>query len=167
MAMTDMQYDNIFLNQALNNHNDGVHYDFDQLSDLAFLESHAVAWPIPVHSASSDDIEHIYIELHKWVDQAVAKISVHTPPQLDQIREQNRKLIDKLTTRESKITGDATAVVFGPKSRVSSATSTSDFGGVRNSIKKRRVSQKTRPNPQRASVSSVSPFNFNAKNICV
>ncbi|KAI1110475.1 hypothetical protein F5Y14DRAFT_428890 [Nemania sp. NC0429] len=55
--------------------------------------------------ANLDDIEHTYKELHQSVDEVVAKIMGQTPPQLDQIRQQNRKLIEKLLTLEVAITG--------------------------------------------------------------
>ncbi|KAF2690138.1 hypothetical protein K458DRAFT_399516 [Lentithecium fluviatile CBS 122367] len=156
MDMTDIESDNFLINQPLN-YNDDIHHDFDQWSGVAILESHTAARPAPVNSTCSDDIEHIYTELHKCVDQAVAKISVHTPPQLDQIREQNRKLIDKLTTLESKITWDATAVVLGSGSRVCQSASAPDLDPVCSGRKKRRVSQSTGPKNGSALVLSAAP----------
>lgn len=99
--MTDIEFDN-FLNlgyQPLSYHNEDVHQAFNQYSVAS--ESHVNYF---------DDIEHIYTGLHKSVDQMVAQTSVRTPPRLDQIREQNRRRIDKLITLEASITDDATTV---------------------------------------------------------
>lgn len=120
--MTDIEFDDFLNYQPLSYYDDDIHQGFDLWSGETFLESHAAARPVPFHAKSLDDIEHIYTELHKGVDQVISKISVRTPPRLDQIKEQNRKLIDKLTTLESAITGDATAVVLGSGSPVCPST---------------------------------------------
>lgn len=156
--MTDIEFDN-FLDldsRPLSYHDQEIHHAFDQCSGAAFLESHANRF---------DDFEHIYTGLHKSVDQLLAQISVRTPLRLDQIREQNRRLIDKLTALESVITGDATAVhvVLGSGSRVCPSASAPDVDRVRSGSKRRRVSQSNGTGPGTASASipntpNVSPF---------
>ncbi|KAK3166774.1 hypothetical protein OEA41_009899 [Lepraria neglecta] len=146
--MTDIEFDN-FLDldyRPLSYHDEEIHHAFDQCSGAAFLESYASCF---------DDIEHIYTGLHKSVDQVVAQISVRRPPRLDQVREQNRRLIDKLTTLESAITGDATAVhvVLGSGSRVCPSASAPDVDRVRSGSKRRRVSQSNGTGPGTASAS--------------
>jgi hypothetical protein len=156
--MTDIEHVNFLDYQPLTYHDEDIHHDFDQWSGAVFLESQAAA---PIHTNYLDDIEHIYTGLHKCVDQVVAKISVRTPPRLDQIREQNRKLIDKLTTLECAITGDATAVVIGSGSPVCPPASASDLNRVRSGGKRKRVSQSVHSgtaSPSVPNTPSVSPL---------
>lgn len=156
--MTDIEVENFLNYQPLNLDDENIHHGFNQWSGAAFLESHVAA---PVHANNSDDIEHIYIGLHKCIDQVVAKITVRTPPRLHQIREQNRKLIDKLTTLESAITEDATAIALSSGSRTCPTASALNLARVRSGGKRRRVSQSTGPQTASASIQdtpSVSPF---------
>ncbi|OCK75373.1 hypothetical protein K432DRAFT_308682 [Lepidopterella palustris CBS 459.81] len=155
-----MEFNNFLDYQPLSDHNEDIHHVLDQWSRAAFLESHVAT---PIHANCLDDIEHIYAGLHKCVDQVVAKISVRTPPRLDQIREQNRKLIDKLTTVECTITGDTTAVILGSGSPVRPSAPAPDLARVRSGCKRRRVSQSTGPGTESASIPntrSVSPFSM-------
>ncbi|KAH6635856.1 hypothetical protein F5144DRAFT_487778 [Chaetomium tenue] len=117
VAMSDMmldQFRGVLGNQPLNQqhpHEEAIYYDLNLLSGGEASEPYATAvtttsttfpdWP--------DDIENIYTGLHRCVDQVVATISVRGPPRLDQIKEQNRKVIDKLRTLESAITGNTAA----------------------------------------------------------
>ena len=111
--------------QTLTFPNENITRTLDHCSGAAILES------VPNHK---DDIEHIYTSLHKSVDQVLAQISVRTPAQLDQVREQNRRLIDKLTTLEGPITGDPTATSFAPNLPstifLSASTNTSGSGNA-------------------------------------
>lgn len=153
-----MQFDNVLINESFDGHSGGEYDNFDQLPGMAFVGAHVVDWSPSVHPAIPDNIEHIYSELHKWVDEAVAKVSVHKPPQLERILEQNRRLIDKLTTLESTITGGETAVDVGTEIRMSPATVIpSNVSRARSGVTKRRASQ-ARPGYRNRSVSSVSIF---------
>ncbi|KAL2018246.1 hypothetical protein VTK56DRAFT_1153 [Thermocarpiscus australiensis] len=157
--MADIVFDDfrVFGHPPLSCHDRNIYSgDFDQWSGTTFPESHATA---PIDADCLDnDIELLYTGLHKCVDQVVAAISVRTPPpRLDRIREQNRKVIDKLRTLESVISGDAEAVVFDSGSpayaSASASASASDTDRVRSGRgKRRRVSLPTNNIP------SVSPI---------
>lgn len=151
LDMTEMEFDDYLNYQSLSYYDQAIHQGFDQWSGIAFVESHAAAPPATTYTNGLDDIEHTYTELHKSVDQVVEKLSVHTPPRLDQIREQNRKLIDKLTTLEGAMT-DARVVVLGSGSHVSPSASEPELDQVPSAGKRRRVSQYTTP---RAASSSI------------
>lgn len=138
--MTDIEFDNFLDYQSLGYQDEDIQQGYDQWPGTSFLESYAAA---PIDASSWDDIEHIYTGLHKSVDQVVAQISARTPPRLDQIREQNRKLIDKLKTLDSTITGDPRDVVPDSESRAYSSASTSDSNLVSSGGKRRRVSHAT------------------------
>lgn len=58
-------------------------------------------------------IENLYTELHKQVDQVVAALSERSPVWLGQIREQNSRLIDKLTSLENAIQIEEAHYDFG------------------------------------------------------
>ncbi|KAI0387435.1 hypothetical protein F5Y04DRAFT_286582 [Hypomontagnella monticulosa] len=143
-----MEFNNNFLDyQSSDYQGDDIHYVLNQWPGTAYPESYAAA---PVHATPSDDIEDIYVGLHKCVDQVVQKISVHAPPRLDQIREQNRKLIDKLTNLECTITTDVTGVTFGTETSASPGSTGSPPTPVSGSVpvrggckKRRRVSRST------------------------
>lgn len=147
--MTDIPFDNLFDYQPLSYHDENIYLGFDQWPGAAFPESHAAA---PIYANCLDDIEHMYIGLHKCVDHMVAKLSVRTPPRLDQIREQNRKLIDKLTTLESAITGDNATVTSGSGSPLGPSASAPRMDRVRNAGKRRRASQSAIPASTSASM---------------
>ncbi|KAL8727822.1 MAG: hypothetical protein Q9166_005814 [cf. Caloplaca sp. 2 TL-2023] len=136
--MTDIEFNNFLdLNEEFYN-------AFDRYSRPAFLESHANCF---------DDIEHIYTSLHNFVDQVIAQISVCTPPRLDRVREQNRRLIGRLTTLESAITGNATAVpvALDPGSPICAPVPAPDVDQVRKGSKKGRGSQSKTTEPESAS----------------
>ncbi|KAL8781975.1 MAG: hypothetical protein Q9213_005759 [Squamulea squamosa] len=135
--MTDIEFNNFFdLNEELYN-------AFDLCSRPAFLGSHANCF---------DDIEHIYTGLHNFVDQVIEQISVCTPPRLDRVREQNRRLIGRLTTLESAITGNATVapVALDPGSPICAPVPAPDVDQVRKGSNKRRVSQSKSTGPESA-----------------
>ncbi|GIJ99634.1 hypothetical protein Aspvir_003635 [Aspergillus viridinutans] len=138
--MADIEFNNFLNDPPFSYHDEDIHRAFDQWCGVTFLESPAATSAAPIYANNgSDDIEHIYTVLHKGVDQVAAKLSAHTPPRLDQIKEQNRMLIDKLTSLESAITRDTTAVALGP------SASAPDMDRERSGAKKRRVSQSTGP----------------------
>ncbi|KAK9260104.1 hypothetical protein V1519DRAFT_449727 [Lipomyces tetrasporus] len=107
-GMTDTGFENFFPAQLLGYHNDDIQYSSDLWTGVTFVESRPSAQPTPVHAECWDDIEHIYTELHKSVDRVISKIPLYTPLRLDQVREQNRKLIAKLKSLDSAITRDTT-----------------------------------------------------------
>ena len=145
--MTDIDFDN-FLDldyRPLSYHAEETHQAFGQWPGAAFLEPHANC---------SDDLEHIYTGLHKSVDQVVAQIAVRSTLRLDRIQEQNRRLIDKLTTLESAITGNAAAAI---------GSESPDVEPVRSASKRRRVSQPSGTGSETTNASipntpNVSPF---------
>lgn len=99
--LIDMTDSELLGYHQLSYHDQSIFYGFDAWSETPIQSSSVAA---PTQANSSDDIENIYTGLHKSVDKVVAQISTRTPPRLDQIREQNRRLIDKLTTIQSAIT---------------------------------------------------------------
>ena len=143
LRMADAEFDNLFdVNFLPWGYNDQEIYQ-------AFDGESSTAVSLQSYAHSSDDIEYIYTNLHRSVDQVVAQISVCTPPRLDQIREQNRGLIQKLTTLESAITTDTTAVehiTLGSESPDTDPSASSASGVARRSSgsKRRRVSQPSR-----------------------
>ncbi len=159
--MTDGESNNALELQLWSYHDENSYDVFDDWLGLSPLVAPS---PARMTSNSSDDIEDIYTGLHRSVDQVVAQISIRTPARLDQIREQNRKLIDKLTTLESAITRDSAAPTSAVESDSGSPKSVSDHGEVRS--KRRRVSQATGPraidilvpNPSNVSVFSIPEY---------
>ena len=107
-GMTDTGFENFFPAQPLGYHNDDIRYSSDLWTVVTFVESRPSAQPTPVYAECWDDIEHIYTELHKSVDRVISKIPLYTPLQLDQVREQNRKLIAKLKSLDGAVTSDTT-----------------------------------------------------------
>ncbi|VUC28734.1 unnamed protein product [Clonostachys rosea] len=81
---------------------DVAHPMLNQWPGLGF-EPHETSFN---HELNLDEIEIIYTEFHRLVDQVVAKAFICTAPQLNRIKDQNHKLISKLMTLECAITGD-------------------------------------------------------------
>ncbi|EPE28834.1 hypothetical protein GLAREA_09955 [Glarea lozoyensis ATCC 20868] len=138
--MTDENPNNAFELSLWSYHDENSYDLFDEWLGLAPLVSPP---PSPMTANSSDDIESIYTGLHRSVDKVVAQMSIRTPAQLDQIREQNRKLIKKLITLESVITRDSAAPTGAAESHSRSTTSISVDDRVRR--KRRRVLPATDP----------------------
>jgi hypothetical protein len=110
-GMTDAAFENFFPAQLLEYQNDGIQYSSDLWAGVPpFVGSRLSAQPTSVHAEWSDDIEHIYTELHQSVDRVISKIPLYTAVRLDQLREQNRKLIAKLKSLDSAFTTPATVV---------------------------------------------------------
>lgn len=84
-------------------HKDVAHPVLNQWSGPLGYEPHATGF---THELNLDEIEIIYTEFHRLVDQVVAKAFICTAPQLNRIKDQNHKLISKLMTLECAITGD-------------------------------------------------------------
>lgn len=84
-------------------HKDVGHPVLNQWSGPLGSEPHATSFN---QELNLDEIEIIYTEFHRLVDQVVAKAFICTAPQLNRIRDQNHKLISKLMTLECAITGD-------------------------------------------------------------
>jgi hypothetical protein len=89
-------------------HDDTIYYDYDHWFGEAASEPYYASYATTAVSNtgsespdSPDDIENIYTGLHRCVDEVVATISIRAPPRLDQIKEQNRRVMDKLKTLES------------------------------------------------------------------
>lgn len=140
-------------------HEEAIYYDLNLLPVGAAPESYATAvtntsttspnWP-------QDDIENIYTGLHRCVDQVVATISVRGSPRLDQIKEQNRKVMDKLRTLESAITGNTAAAASDAVLTPWSPLVHDPDRPRTNPDKRRRVSLPKGPNPTpRATSNSV------------
>ena len=115
-------------NQSWSYQNESGYDVFGEWLDLAPLVS---SQSPPMTADSSDDIENIYTKLHRSLDQVVAQISVSTPARLDRIREQNRKLIEKLTTLDNVITRESAVPMSTAESHSPSPTLASDQGVVR------------------------------------
>ncbi|KAL4864220.1 hypothetical protein BDV12DRAFT_201325 [Aspergillus spectabilis] len=141
--MTDVGFDNFLNDQPLSYHDEGNPCGLNQWSGGAFLEPPAATRTGPIFASGLDDIEHIYTVLHKGVDQVVAELSARMPPRLDQIREQNRKLIDKLTTLDNAITDDPSDLVLASSPYLDPSQSAPEMERTRRACKKRRVSQST------------------------
>ncbi|CAG9984964.1 unnamed protein product [Clonostachys byssicola] len=106
-------------------HKDVAHPVLNQWSGLLGSEPHATNF---THELNLDEIEIIYTEFHRLVDQVVAKVFICTAPQLNRIKDHNHKLISKLMTLECAITGD---VSLHDASRIPSlptGSSASDMG---------------------------------------
>jgi hypothetical protein len=145
------------LNHEQHLHEEAIYYDLNLLSGGAASEPYATA--VTTTSTSPhwpDGIENIYTELHRCVDQVVATISVRAPPRLDQIKEQNRKVMDKLRTLESAITGNTAAAAAAVVSTPRSPPAHDPDRARTNPDKRRRVSLPKSPNPAlRAASNSV------------
>ena len=106
--MTDTDLEDFLSAQPLGYHNDDIQYNSDLWEGVTLVESQPSAQHTPVHAECWDDIEHVYTELHKSIDWVISKIPLYAPPRLDQVKEQNRKLIAKLKSLDGVITRDTT-----------------------------------------------------------
>lgn len=71
-------------------------------SDIQLDQSELI-WPIPAAESGLHDIDHIYAELHKRLDQVAAQAIFLSPTQANQIRQQNRSVIEKLAALENAL----------------------------------------------------------------
>ncbi|KAK6079332.1 hypothetical protein SCUP515_03992 [Seiridium cupressi] len=141
--MTSIEDDNALGFQPASYYDGNIHQGLDYWPMSAFPELPTIS---PSYDRCSDDIERLYTELHNCIDQVAAKLSGRTPSRLGQIKEQNRKVVDKLKVLESAITLNSGSCVI-PSTWAPGLDPRRDGGK-----KKRRVSQPTRPKSTNASI---------------
>ncbi|KAI1846153.1 hypothetical protein JX265_010531 [Neoarthrinium moseri] len=146
--MTTLEYPDFLDDQSLTYYDEDVLHDFDAWSHSPHFE---VSNNL-ICDNYLDDIKHTYRELHKCVDQVVAKFSSRKPMCLDEIRDHNRKVIEKLTTLENTIlesahTEDAIPVIPGSASHLYPSPTASDLTppGGRRRHKRRRATSSSCP----------------------
>ncbi|KAL5360629.1 hypothetical protein BJX96DRAFT_175480 [Aspergillus floccosus] len=142
--MTDIEFDNFLNYRPASYYGENLSRSFDQWPGTPFFGPEAVTRTDYVPATGLNDIEHIYTILHRGVDQVAAALSARISPHLDQIREQNRKLIDKLMTLDraiTPITEDPSPEAFDARPLADPCPSGSELDQVRRAGKKRRVSQ--------------------------
>ncbi|KAF2230778.1 hypothetical protein EV356DRAFT_579786 [Viridothelium virens] len=89
-------------------HNKDDQYSPNIWTGKTLIESQPSAQPISMHTDCGGNNEHIYTELHKPIDWVISEVPLYTPLRLDEVREQNRKLIAKLKSLNGAITRDTT-----------------------------------------------------------
>ncbi|KAJ5720909.1 uncharacterized protein N7483_008843 [Penicillium malachiteum] len=139
--MADIEVEDLFNYPPLSYTRNYIDGAFGQLPDMASLESQAsVETATMMYLKSHNDIEELYTGLHRGVEQVAARLSAHTPPQLDHIREHNRQLIGKIRSLDRAITENVASVRSGSSSRSSphSGPSTSDAELSRSETNKER-----------------------------
>ncbi|CAI6099305.1 unnamed protein product [Clonostachys chloroleuca] len=153
-------------------HKDVAHPVLNQWSGPLGYEPHATGF---THELNLDEIEIIYTEFHRLVDQVVAKAFICTAPQLNRIKDQNHKLISKLMTLECAITGDMS---LHDASRIASLPVRSSAGSMGEhpptagpslvsrsaTIKRRRISKTKTQDQLESTVAPASSSTRNQRN---
>lgn len=154
MTGQTLGYETIFPAQLLGCYNEDTQYSSDPWMGATFNESRLLAQPTSVHAECCNDIESIYTEIHKSVDQVISEIPLYTPLYLDQVREQNYKLIAKLKHLENAITrgttptavvNDSGAILYlsanSESTSLASSSCTSGEGGNYSTLETREIWQ--------------------------
>ncbi|KAJ2981916.1 hypothetical protein NQ176_g1728 [Zarea fungicola] len=97
----DADFDSILDNYDAG-YTDGALQQSEWQPDIQLDQSDLI-WSIPATEAGLHDIDHIYAELHKRLDQVAAQAIFLSPTQANQIRQQNRSVIEKLAALENAL----------------------------------------------------------------
>lgn len=98
----------------------------------------SITWVMPLNEGCLHGIDHIYADLHRRLDQVAAQAIFFSPTQANQIRQQNREVVEKLAALESVLFDSGSG---SPLQLPSSTASLSTTDGRAGAGRKGRASQ--------------------------